>query len=91
MTPVHPVLLEKWRILTTFSFQSTWTIGQGGRDGFHLHTGVTRLIREETSLHPEDKYSSGFPKGLLGDLNNGNLIVVDVDGFRVYHLLPQIL
>lgn len=44
ITPVRPVLLERWRRLATFGFQSPWTIDRGGRDGFHPYAGVTQQV-----------------------------------------------
>lgn len=56
MTPVHRVSQRRWRVVTTSSSQSPWTIGQHRRDGFHPPAGVTQLIRKETFLYPVELF-----------------------------------
>ena len=74
MTPVHPVLLGRWRLSTTVSFQSTWTIDQRGEMVFiYIQESHDRFGKRPPCVL-EGKYSSGSPKGLLGDLGSDNLV-----------------
>lgn len=75
MTPVHPVLLGRWRLSTTVGFQSTWTIDPRGEMVFiYIQESHNGFGRRRPPCVLEGKYSSASPKGLLGDLGSDNLV-----------------